>query len=47
MWSKDTDQQRLMNWKVDNIEIRIGDKTNEIIKELFEYSKISVSCGRS
>ena len=34
--SKDSNETRAMHTKTDNIEIRIGNKTDEIIKKLFE-----------
>ena len=42
-----TDEQRLMHYKGDNIEIKTGNKTDEAIKELFKYDKISLNHGRS
>ena len=36
MSSKDTKQTHVMHHESDNIEIMIDNKTNEIIKELFE-----------
>ena len=35
MSSKDNDNKRLMQSKSDNIEIMIGNETDEIIKDLF------------
>ena len=34
--SKDSDETRNMSTKSDNIEIMMGDKTNDIIEELFK-----------
>ena len=36
MSSKDTDKERLMLPKSDNIEIMINDKPDEVIEELFQ-----------
>ena len=36
-----------MHCKGGDIEIMIGNKANETIKEIFKYNKISWSCGRS
>lgn len=33
--SKETDEQGLMHYTGDNIKIKTGNKTNEVIKELF------------
>ena len=33
---QDSNQKRIMHTKIDNIEIRIGDDTNYVIKELFK-----------
>ena len=38
---KDTEEERVMNSKFDNIEIMINDKVDEVIKELFESLYIS------
>ena len=35
--SKDSSETRAMHTKSDNIEIMIGNETDEIIKKLFEY----------
>ena len=34
--SKDTDEERIIHSKSDNIEVKINDEANEVIKELFE-----------
>ena len=34
--SKDNDDKQFMHSKSDNIEIMIGDKTDEIVKEIFQ-----------
>ena len=34
--SKDSDETRHMNTKSDNIEIKMGSETNDIVKELYE-----------
>ena len=36
MSSKDNDEERLIHSKSDNIEIKINDKTDEVIEYLFE-----------
>ena len=38
---KDTEEERVINSKFDNIEIMINDKVDEVIKELFESLYIS------
>lgn len=35
--SKDSEETRTINSKSDNIEISIGNETDEIIKEIFEF----------
>ena len=35
MSSKDTDEERAMRYKIDNIEIMINDKADEVIKKKF------------
>ena len=34
--SKDTDEERIIHSKSENIEVKINDEANEVIKELFE-----------
>ena len=36
MSPKDTDEERVMHSKSDNIEIMINDRVDEVIKELFD-----------
>ena len=43
--SKDSDETRTMHTKSNNVEIRIGSETNEIIKELFESSLQKYQAG--
>ena len=35
--SKDSDETRTMHTRSNNVEIMVGNETNEIIKEIFEY----------
>ena len=37
IFSKDSDEIRVMRAKSNNIEINMGNETDEIMKELFEY----------
>ena len=36
----DNDEERVMHWKSDNVEIMISDEADEVIKELFDSLKI-------
>ena len=36
MSSKDTDEKRVMHSKIDNMEIMIKDKPDEVIEEIFQ-----------
>ena len=36
MSSKDVDEERAIHSKVDNIEIMINDRTDDVVEELFE-----------
>ena len=35
----DNDEERVMHWKSDNVEIMISDEADEVIKELFDSLK--------
>ena len=36
MSSKEIDEEQIMHWKSDNIEVMIYDNVNETIKEIYE-----------
>ena len=36
MLSNDSDEEHLMHWKSDNLEIKIHDDANQVVKDLFE-----------
>ena len=43
----DNDEERVMHSKSENIEIMINEEANEVIKKLFDHSKIDIKISWS